>query len=161
MNPSATIKNKSNFVVMPKSFIETVMNMLLAYDNEVVNTPKAICNLLLKLRFWEKNKNEFHAIYLDSYNRIIGMELISSNTQNSTLVDPGEVFRGALLAQATGVILVTVHASDDATPGDDEKQMTKMMMGAGEMLKIKVLEHVIIASNKDCYSFRTASRVQV
>ncbi|NTU54458.1 MAG: JAB domain-containing protein, partial [Chlorobiaceae bacterium] len=76
------------------------------------------------------------------------------------VIDAGEVFRGALLAGAQSIILATVHNSDNPKPSIAEREKTKILMEAGDLLKIRVLEHVIIASNKDCYSFRTASREQ-
>jgi len=96
-----------------------------------------------------KNKEHFYALFLDTKNRIIGEELISVGTLNSSLVHPREVFNPAIKASANAIILVHNHPSGDCEPSDEDEKITKKLCNGGDLLGIKVLDHVIIG--KDTY----------
>ncbi len=91
-----------------------------------------------------KNKEHFYALFLDTKNRIIGEELISVGTLNSSLIHPREVFNPAIKASANSVILVHNHPSGDCEPSNDDKEVTKNLINAGSILGINVIDHVII-----------------
>jgi len=62
-------------------------------------------------RLHEQAGEEFHSVYLNTKNEIVGMEMISKGTLNASLVHPREVFKGALLANANALILAHNHPS--------------------------------------------------
>ncbi len=74
-------------------------------------------------------------------------------TVDSTMAHPREVFRGAIVNKATGVILCHNHPSGDITPSADDRQTTQRLKEAGELLGIAVLDHVIISGlNRKVFS---------
>ncbi|EMR73850.1 DNA replication and repair protein RadC [Thermoplasmatales archaeon SCGC AB-539-N05] len=91
-----------------------------------------------------KNKEHFYALFLDTKNRIIGEELISVGTLNSSLIHPREVFNPAIKASANSIILVHNHPSGDNSPSNEDEEVTKIIKDAGDILGIKVLDHIII-----------------
>jgi DNA repair protein RadC len=85
------------------------------------------------------------------------MEMISKGTLNSSLVHPREVFKGALLANAHALILAHNHPSGNVEPSSADRQVTDILVKAGNILDVKILDHVIIGSKEGYYSFRENS----
>lgn len=97
-----------------------------------------------KNRLPSNDKEYFMALYLDSKNRVIKDETISVGTLNSSLIHPREVFKAAIKESANAVIFVHNHPSGDPAPSEEDEQITEKLFEAGELLGIKVLDHVII-----------------
>ena len=93
----------------------------------------------------DKKKEHFYALLLDSKNKIIKKDLISVGTLDNSLVHPREVFKEAIKNSAAGVILVHNHPSGDPEPSENDVEITQKIAKAGNILNIKVLDHVIIA----------------
>lgn len=74
------------------------------------------------------------------------MEMISKGTLNASLVHPREVFKGALLANANALILAHNHPSGGVQPSAADKKVTEVLVKAGGIGDVKVLDHVIIGS---------------
>jgi len=71
---------------------------------------------------------------------------------NYSPVHPREAYKSALLASATSVIFVHSHPSGDPEPSESDREITKQLKKAGDLLCINVLDHVIIGKGK-YYSF--------
>ncbi|MBL7055341.1 DNA repair protein RadC [Candidatus Woesearchaeota archaeon] len=93
-------------------------------------------------------KEHFIAVFLDTKNKIICDKVISIGTLNSSLVHPREVFKEAIKVSANAIILVHNHPSGDCEASDEDRRITKILMGAGEMVGIKILDHIIIGEGK-------------
>ena len=91
-----------------------------------------------------KTKEYFYALFLDTKNRILKDELVSIGTLNESLIHPRELFNSAVQASCNSVIIVHNHPSGDCVPSDSDKEVTKVLVEAGEIMGIKVLDHVII-----------------
>ena len=92
----------------------------------------------------DKNKEHFYALLLDTKNRIISEQLISVGTLNASLIHPREVFNPAIKASANAIILVHNHPSGDCKPSKEDISVTKMLNESGELIGIKVLDHVVV-----------------
>ena len=87
----------------------------------------------------------FTVLLLDGRHRVLGEELVSRGTLTASLVHPREVFRPALRASAAALILVHNHPSGDPTPSAEDRRVTARLAEAGELLGIRVLDHVVVA----------------
>ena len=108
---------------------------------------------LMKNKFIDTKKEHFYAILLDTKNVIISKELISTGDLNSSIVNPRECFISAVKKSANSVIFVHNHPSGNPNPSCNDKEITQRLVKAGEILDIKVLDHIIIGNNK-YFSFR-------
>lgn len=90
---------------------------------------------------------------LDSKNHLLGEQILSRGTVNATLITPREVFVEALRYHAVCLILIHNHPSGDPTPSKCDMEVTERMRRAGELLGIRVLDHLIIGDQK-YFSFR-------
>jgi DNA repair protein RadC len=100
----------------------------------------------------ESDKEKFYSLFLDAKNNLIGADMVSQGSLDSAPVHPREVYKSALLASAANVIFVHSHPSGDPEPSLSDKEITRLLKQAGELLQIGVLDHVIIGLNK-YYSF--------
>lgn len=90
---------------------------------------------------------EVRVLVLDGQHRLAADCLISRGILNTSVVHPREVFAAAIHHRAAAIILVHNHPSGDSAPSEDDKQMTKMMVEAGNVMGIPVHDHIIIGAN--------------
>lgn len=100
----------------------------------------------------ESDKEKFYAIHLDTKNKVIGVDMVSQGSADSSVVHPREVYKSAFLASAASVIFVHSHPSGDPEPSVSDREITMQLKEAGELLGIEVLDHVIIGRG-EYYSF--------
>lgn len=92
-------------------------------------------------------KEHFVVFYLDSRNKENERAIISVGTLNASLVHPREVFELAIQHSARGIILSHNHPSGDPTPSQEDLDITRKLVSAGEILGITVLDHVIVTKD--------------
>jgi DNA repair protein RadC len=115
----------------------------LAGDAPTLDSPDRIADYLRESnRLFEVET--FQAVLLNTRRRLIRVEQLSQGTLDTILVHPREVFRAAIAANASAVIIVHNHPSGDPTPSDSDIKATRDLIRAGQLLKIDVLDHVII-----------------
>jgi len=88
---------------------------------------------------------KFLSLLLDGRQRVLREHVVSQGTLTASLVHPREVFRPALRESAAALILVHNHPSGDPTPSPEDREVTQRLVRAGELLGVRVLDHVIVA----------------
>jgi DNA repair protein RadC len=101
-------------------------------------------------RLRDAPKERFLALLLDGRHRLLREEPVSLGTLTASLVHPREVFRPALRACAAALVLVHNHPSGDPAPSPEDREVTRRLARAGEILGIPVLDHVIVAERGFC-----------
>ena len=134
-------------------------NLLLVSEIELVYKPKIKASERLKLcssnevyktllNSWDDNNIElyeqFKIILLNKNNKVLGIVPISRGGINATLVDLRLIFATACKANATNIILAHNHPSGNLQPSQQDIQLTKKIVAAGEILEIRVMDHLII-----------------
>jgi len=99
----------------------------------------------------QETKEFFCTAHVDGKNRIICLEIVSIGTLNQAIVTPRDTFKTALLSNAAAIILVHNHPTGDPTPSSEDLEVTRRLREAGELIGIKVLDHIIVGSTY--YSF--------
>jgi len=118
-----------------------------------VQVAKIIREVLNKEQENDQKKEHFWVIGLNSRNRIEYLELVSLGSLNSSIVEPREVFRLAIMKRVASIILGHNHPSGDVEPSEDDLTMTGRLKGAGEILGIEVQDHIIIGGKRH-FSFK-------
>jgi len=93
-------------------------------------------------------QEEFHALLLNTQHRVIRDVLVSRGILDASLIHPREVFRGAIVESAAGLILVHNHPSGDPTPSPEDRAVTRQLSAAGTAIGIPVLDHIIIGEGR-------------
>lgn len=94
-----------------------------------------------------ETKEYFFAIHLDGKNRICCVDEVSVGSLNQSIVHPREVFKTALLSSAASLILVHNHPTGDPTPSSEDIAITRRLKEAGEIIGVKLLDHIIIGDS--------------
>jgi DNA repair protein RadC len=109
----------------------------------LLDTPERIADLLR-----EENRvyavENFQVVLLNTRRRLIRVERISQGTLDTLLVHPREVFKPAITAGASALVLVHNHPSGDPAPSEADIKVTRDLIRAGQLLKIEVLDHIIL-----------------
>lgn len=92
----------------------------------------------------DQDKEHLWTVGLDGRNRIKYIDLVSLGTLTSSLAHPREIFRFAILQAVSAIILCHNHPSGDFTPSDDDRSLTERLRHCGDLIGIKLLDHVII-----------------
>ena len=90
-------------------------------------------------------QESFHVLLLDGRNRFMGELQVSLGTLTASLVHPREVFREAIRAAAAAIVVVHNHPSGDPSPSKEDREVTRRLVEVGELVGIRVLDHVIIS----------------
>ncbi len=112
-----------------------------------VKSPEDV-SLLVMDEMRRLDREHFKVFLLNTKNQVIGVELVSMGSLNSTIVHPREVFKNPIKRSAAALILVHNHPSGDPTPSREDIELTKRLAEAGSLLGINVLDHIIIGDNR-------------
>ena len=108
---------------------------------------------LVKDELVNSDRERFLSVMLTTTNDLIGVETVFIGEINVIRISVREVFKSALLANAVSIILCHNHPSGDLTPSASDIEITKQLINAGELLQIKVFDHLIV-SNQGYKSLR-------
>ncbi len=112
-----------------------------------IHTPSDVARLLMnEMRYYKKEV--FKVMLLDTKNRLLKIETISSGILDASLVHPREVFYAAIQEMASSIILVHNHPSGNIIPSAQDIEITKTMIEAGKIMNIDVIDHIIIGDGK-------------
>ena len=101
-----------------------------------------------------ETKEHFIALHLDGKNRIVCCDMVSTGSLNQSIVHPRELFKTALLSSAAAVILLHNHPTGDPTPSTEDIEITRRLREAGDMIGIRVLDHIVIGDSYYSFSER-------
>ena len=120
------------------------------YDGQSIRSTSELVAFARSLQDCDVEK--FLVLYLDAQNHIICIR-VTEGTVNQCVVYPRELFRHALLAGASAVILIHNHPSGETKPSDADVRLTRTITEAGKVFDIIVHDHTIIAGSR-FFSFR-------
>ncbi len=132
-----------------KAALELGRRMLLATpeDRFVVRSPSDVAQLLMA-EMSHLNQEHFRVLYLDTRNRLLGMETVYVGSLNASHIRIGEVFRDAVKRNCAAIIVAHNHPSGDPTPSPEDVQVTRRLVEAGELLDIEMLDHLVIGQQR-------------
>ncbi len=102
--------------------------------------------------FYNKKQELFYCLYLDNKNKLIEKKLLFIGTINQSIVHPREIFKEAYLVSASKIICMHNHPSGDINPSSEDYSLTKKLIEIGNLLGIKVIDHIIVGDH-NYYSF--------
>ncbi len=112
-----------------------------------LKSSKKVCDYLFQSM--QKDKKEiFKVMFLDGKNRLIEAEDLFEGGLTTSVVYPREIMKKAIKYNAASLIFVHNHPSGDPDPSLSDKDITKELVFAGNLMQIKVLDHIIIGDNK-------------
>jgi len=114
-------------------------------ESPILDTPETVVSFLRETNR-VKSVEEFQVLLLNTRKRLIRADVISHGLLDTILVHPRDVFKSAIAANASAIILVHNHPSGDPMPSDADVKVTRDLIRAGQLLKIEVVDHIVIGT---------------
>ncbi len=112
-----------------------------SYTQPVVS-PQDAADLFKPLQGFDREV--FWSAYLDSQHHVVGIEEVAIGCLDAAIVHPREVYKGALLANASGILIAHNHPSGNLEPSESDLKLTDRLYEAGELLGVGLLDHLIV-----------------
>lgn len=119
------------------------------YEGVRVTSPDVVFDLL-KNRLMHYEVEVFLVVLLDTKNQVVDIVEISSGTLNCCVVHPRDVFKVAIRRNSNSCLVVHNHPSSSTTPSSEDISITKRLVEAGNIIGIKVLDHIVIGKDNYC-----------
>lgn len=96
----------------------------------------------------DSKREKFKALFLNAKNQILEEKTVFEGTVDSSAVYPREIMREALRCEASSLIFVHNHPSGDPSPSESDRDITRELVFAANVMQIKVLDHIVIGNNR-------------
>lgn len=116
------------------------------FSNKSITSPAEIAKMFIPI-LRDEVKEKFIVVSLNSSNRIIRYNIISTGNLTGSIVHPREVFKVAIENNSANIILIHNHPSGNCEPSKEDINTTKKLVDAGKLIDIEVFDHIIIADN--------------
>jgi DNA repair protein RadC len=94
------------------------------------------------------DRESFWSVLLDTKHKIVGVEEVGRGSLSSTIVHPRETFKSAVVVNAAAIVVLHNHPSGDPTPSPEDLSLTRRLREVGELIGIRVLDHIIIGRGR-------------
>lgn len=112
-----------------------------------VTSPEAAADLALPL-LAGADRERCVALLLDTKHRLLRTVTVSVGSVDHTFMAPRELYRDALLANASAVVVAHNHPSGDPEPSRDDELVTRRLVRAGEVVGIELLDHLVVGGDR-------------
>jgi DNA repair protein RadC len=112
-------------------------------ESPLLDNPENVVRLL-RARNLVTDVETLQVLLLNTRRRLIRVEEVTDGTIDTLLVHAREVFRHAIAANASAIVLAHNHPSGDPAPSEADIKVTRDLIRAGQLLKIEVLDHIVI-----------------
>jgi DNA repair protein RadC len=122
-----------------------------ARDRQVLQSSRDAYNFIAPLLI-DLHHEEFWILLINQANEVFGREMLSQGGTSGTVVDVKLLFKAAIDAKASAIIAIHNHPSGSLKPSKEDIKITSKIKSAGDMLDIKLLDHLIV-SERGYFSF--------
>jgi DNA repair protein RadC len=122
-----------------------------------LRTPRDAAAYLLPA-FGSRPVEHFGVVLLDARHHVLRTTVLAVGTSNTTIVQPRDVFREAVLGGASAFVVFHNHPSGDPTPSPDDVDLTRRLAAAGTLMGIDLVDHIVVADAGYC-SLKEIGRV--
>lgn len=123
------------------------------YEIRTIRSPydayKLIKNFLI-----DSDREKFVVACLDTKNQPVNISVVSIGSVNSAIVHPREVFKVAMLSNASKIICFHNHPSGNLKCSKEDENITNRLKECGEILGIELVDHIIVGDNDTYFSFK-------
>lgn len=123
--------------------IKLVKESSFLYQTLTISSPKDAYEMI-KDQLQDLDREQFIIACLNTKNEPTNISVVSVGTLNKAIVHPREVFKTAILSNAASIMAFHNHPSGETTPSQQDIQLTNRLYEVGELLGIKLLDHLII-----------------
>lgn len=114
------------------------------YNSKSMSSPEEVEKILREMEADKEIVESMYVFYLNTKNVVVGVEKVAQGGLNSAYISPSNVFRGAIVCGAIGIVVAHNHPSGDETPSNDDIEAARKLSEIGKLLQIKVYDFVVI-----------------
>ena len=133
--------------------LKLVKESSVLYETRKISSPydayKLIKNFLI-----DSDREKFVVACLDTKNQPVNISVVSIGSVNSAIVHPREVFKVAMLSNASKIICFHNHPSGNLKCSKEDENITNRLKECGEILGIELVDHIIVGDNDTYFSFK-------
>ena len=122
-------------------------------EYEKLSSPYSVYEFLKeKLELHKEPEEVVMLLSLDNKKNLISCCEVSRGTTDKAILSPMDVYKRALVSNAMFIIIAHNHPTGNTTPSNEDKLITRVIKEAGEVLDLKLLDHIVVGE-KNYYSF--------
>lgn len=133
--------------------LKLVKESSVLYETRTIRSPydayKLIKNFLI-----DSDREKFVVACLDTKNQPVNISVVSIGSVNSAIIHPREVFKVAMLSNASKIICFHNHPSGNLKCSKEDENITNRLKECGEILGIELVDHIIVGDNDTYFSFK-------
>lgn len=138
--------------------LKLVKESSVLYETRKISNPydayKLIKNFLV-----DSDREKFVVACLDVKNQPVSIQIVSIGSVNSAIVHPREVFKVAILSNASKIICFHNHPSGNTNFSKEDENITNRLKECGEILGIELVDHIIVGDNDTYFSFKENCKI--
>ncbi|MDN4762910.1 JAB domain-containing protein [Clostridioides difficile] len=136
-----------------------VVSIKVVKDYSIQYSPRKVSNPYDAYKLFERflldiDREKFLVACFNTKNEPVNISVVSVGTLNSSLVHPREVMKTAILSNSNSIMIAHNHPSGSLDPSTEDKNITERLIKACDILGIKLLDHIIIGSENNYFSFK-------
>ena len=136
-----------------------IVSLKLVKESSVLYETRKISNpydayRLIKNFLVDSDREKFVVVCLDTKNQPVSIEVVSIGTVNSSMVHPREVFKAAVLSNASKIICFHNHPSGSTNFSKEDEVITERLQKCGEILGVELVDHIVIGDDDKYFSFK-------
>lgn len=139
---------------IPAYSVRLVREGAVKSETKMADNPGRVAEIIRA--YWkegELDREHMVCLMLNARNQVVGLNTVSVGTLSASLVHPREVFKPAVMLGAAAVVVVHNHPSGECVPSPEDRETTRRLTRAGQIMGIPLLDHVIITADS-FFSFR-------
>ena len=139
------VKYKTKLTEDRKVTLEKEISVNRPDVDKIIRSPQDVDRFARKCLNLDMQSEEYlYMLCLNTKNAVTSVFELSHGNVNSSIFSVREMFQKALLANAVNIILIHNHPSGDCTPSREDIEVTKRAVEAGNIIGVKVLDHIIV-----------------
>ena len=136
-----------------------IVSLKLVKESSVLYETRTVSNSydaykLIKNFLIDSDREKFVVACLDTKNQPVNISVVSIGSVNSAIVHPREVFKVAMLSNASKIICFHNHPSGNLKCSKEDENITNRLKECGEILGIELVDHIIVGDNDTYFSFK-------
>lgn len=133
--------------------LKVVKENSILYRNRRINSPMEAFEIGREI-LQDSDREKLLLCCLNTKNEPTNLNIVSIGSLNSSIVHLREVFKTAILSNSASIILFHNHPSGDPTPSKEDISITKRIKEAGDIIGIKLIDHVIVGDENKFVSLK-------
>ena len=138
--------------------LKVVKESSVLYETRKIRNPYDAYTLVKNL-LEDNDREKFIVACLDTKNQPVNIQVVSIGSLNSAIVHPREVFKIAVLSNASSIICFHNHPSGNINPSGEDENITRRLKECGEILGIGLVDHIIVGDNNEYFSFKENNKI--